>query len=142
MTELNNFDEIFISLGWNCDGRFYIKNNLKLSSNNGYKTCPFDLCMTSYDSLYRCIETNFDHFFDDLRLIPGENANGDRTNAGVGKLNITNSYNMIFNHEGSTHSHLFKNGTHSQHGFEFIKLNEFTPLPQRITYISAFLNLL
>uniref|UniRef100_A0A6C0BA46 Uncharacterized protein n=1 Tax=viral metagenome TaxID=1070528 RepID=A0A6C0BA46_9ZZZZ len=54
---------IYISLGYNCDSRMYIKNKLNLTKQNGYKTCPFDLCITSFESLCKCIETDFQHFF-------------------------------------------------------------------------------
>jgi hypothetical protein len=95
----------YISLGNNCAPRTYISRELNLSKKNGYNTCPFDLCITPFESLYNCIETDFEYFFDDLRLIPWECAeNGTVKNA------IMNKYNMIFNHEGSSHSHLFKDG--------------------------------
>ena len=100
--------EIYISLGYNCDPRICIKYNMGLNKDNGYKTCPFDLCITSFESLCKCIETDFQYFFDDLRLIPGGCADGRNINDLKGKHNITNHYNIIFNHEGSTHSHLFK----------------------------------
>ena len=99
---------IYISLGYNCSPRKYIYNELNIKKEDGYKTCPFDLCITSYDALYRCLETNFEYFFDNLHLIPGMNADGDRSNCGPGGQNISNAYGMIFNHEGSTHSHNFK----------------------------------
>jgi hypothetical protein len=105
---MNINSEIYISLGYNCSPRFYIKN-IGLSNSNGYLTCPFDLCITNLESLYNCIETDFEFFFDDLKTIPGMNAEGDRINCGDGGMNITNKYHMIFNHEGSTHSHLFNN---------------------------------
>jgi hypothetical protein len=80
------------------------------SRASGYKSCPFDLCITPFSALKKCIETDFVHFFEDLRLIPGSNASGNRSLCGYGGFNITNSYGMIFNHEGSTHSHLFVTG--------------------------------
>lgn len=49
---------IYISIGWQCRPRQYIKEALNLTRNNGYKSCPFDLCMTSVESLYKCIETD------------------------------------------------------------------------------------
>jgi hypothetical protein len=100
---------IYISLGWNCSPRYYIRD-IGMSRSNGYRSCPFDLCMTSFAGLCKCIETDFKYFFNDLALIPGGNAEGDRSKCGVGGINITNHYQMIFNHEGSTHSHLFKDG--------------------------------
>jgi len=102
---------IYISIGCQCSPRIYIKNALQLSKKQGYDSCPFDLCMTPYQALYDCLQTDFQHFFDDLHLVEGDNADGDRSHCGRGLENIRNKYGMTFNHEGSTHSHLFSNGT-------------------------------
>lgn len=41
---------IGISLGWNCDAAGYaVKNKLRETKNNGYKTCPFDIMITNYN---------------------------------------------------------------------------------------------
>ena len=100
----------YISLGYNCDPRIYIKNCLGLDKSNGYNTCPFDLCITSFESLYKCIDTDFQYFFDDLKLIPWGCPPCRPTNDLENKHAITNYYNIIFNHEGSGHSHLFNIG--------------------------------
>ena len=100
----------FISLGRNCDSRVYIKRELGLSKENGYNTCPFDLCMTPFDSLYKCIETDFEYFFHDLRLIPHPCGKDRPKNDCENKHAIINHYNIVFNHEGSLNSHLFKIG--------------------------------
>jgi len=102
---------IYISIGYNCSPRTYIKSQLRLMKRNGYLTCPFDLCVSPFNALYKCIETDFEFFFDELSLIAGLNAPGDRSLAGTGMLNITNSYGFVFNHEGPSHSHLFNKGT-------------------------------
>jgi hypothetical protein len=102
-------DNIYISLGYNCSPRIYIKKSLGKSKKNGYNSCPFDLCITNFNALCKCIEDDFKHFFDNLRLIPGINAKGDRSKCGKGGRNITNYYNIIFNHESTTHSHMFNN---------------------------------
>jgi hypothetical protein len=106
-------EQIYISLGYNCGPRIYMKTDLHINMATGYLTCPFDLCITKFDALYNCIETDFKYFFDELKLIPGGNADGDRSLCGPGGMNITNYYNIIFNHEGSTHSHLFKTETNN-----------------------------
>jgi hypothetical protein len=102
--------KIYISLGYNCDPRIYIKHELGLSKENGYNSCPFDLCITPFESLYKCIETDFKYFFDDLKLIswacPVDRPKDDIEN----KHAITNHYNMIFNHESSGFSHTFNIG--------------------------------
>jgi hypothetical protein len=111
---------------------------LNLTQKNGYKTCPFDLCITSFEALYNCINTDFKHFFENLHTIAGENATGDRSKCGVGLLNITNSYGMIFNHEGSTHSHLFKEGKNDD--FFYIR-NDFQKFKERYSLrIKNFFN--
>jgi len=77
---------IYISLGWNCSPAIMRKNTFKFSKENGYKTCPFDLCVTPYCGLIECLKTNFDYFFD-LRIENGI---------------IMNKYNIWFNHEAPT----------------------------------------
>jgi hypothetical protein len=118
----------YISIGYNCNPRLYMKYSLKITKSNGYNTCPFDLCITPFESLYKCIETDFLYFFDDLKLITGENAKGDRSFCGPGGLNITNSYGMTFNHEGSTHSHLFQEGRNDD---DFYHRNNFQKFRER-----------
>lgn len=74
---------IYISLGWNCAPAIIRKNTFKYSKENGYKTCPFDLCVTPYRGLIECLKTNFEDFFV-LRIENGI---------------IMNKYDMWFNHE-------------------------------------------
>ena len=82
---------IFISIGNNCNPRLFLKKKLKITRENGYKTCPFDLCITSFESLYNCIETDFQYFFDNLHLIYGTNAKGLRdSSCGKGEKDLTN----------------------------------------------------
>ena len=74
---------IYISLGWNCSPAIMRKNIFKQEKKNGYLTQPFDLCVTPYSGLCKCLKDNFAQFFN-LRI---ENY-------------ITmNAYNMWFNHE-------------------------------------------
>ena len=130
---------IFISIGNNCNSRLFLKNKLKITRENGYKTCPFDLCITSFESLYNCIETDFQYFFDNLHLIYGTNAKGLRdSSCGKGEKDLTNSYKMIFNHESTTHSHLFKEGKNDD---EYYIKNNFEEFKKRyIQRINNFKN--
>jgi hypothetical protein len=100
---------MYVSIGTNCAPRGYIKHNLNLSKQNGYLSCPFDLCVSPSIGIIKAIDTDFISFFE-LFVIDGENADGDRSRAGPGMRNITNSYGIVFNHEGATHSHLFAAG--------------------------------
>jgi hypothetical protein len=112
-----------------CGPRIHIKHRLHLSNHSGYKSCPFDLCITSYDALYKCIKDDFKNFFD-LSISPGMNADGDRSKCGIGLRNITNSYGIVFNHEGATHSHLFNEGRNDD---DFYIRNDFEKFKQRYT---------
>ncbi len=128
----------YVSIGWNCKPRIYMNMVLGLSKSSGYNSGPFDLCITRYESLSKCISTNFVNFFDDLRLVPGTNAEGDRTGCGPGGMNITNAYGIIFNHEGSTHSHIFAEGKNDD---EFYIRNNFQKFRERyIKRINNFIN--
>ena len=130
---------INISIGVNCYPRIFIKN-IGFSKNNGYKSCPFDLCITPFNSLKKCLEDDFFHFYDGLNLIPGINGKGDRTLSGKGFENITNYYGMVFNHESPTHSHLFKDG---QNDDNFYIRNDFLEFKKRYnTRINNFRNYL
>ena len=126
---------MYISLGNNCDPRMYIKNKLGITKLNGYKSCPFDLCITPLKSLYQCIETDFNFFFDDLKLIPWGCAAGRSKNDLENKNAIMNKYNIIFNHEGSGHSHLFATGKNDD---LYYSRNDFEKFKER--YISRINN--
>lgn len=128
----------YISIGCQCDPRIYIKKLLNLTHDNGYKSCPFDLCITPFESLCNCIETDFKFFFDNLHTIPGEKADGDRSKCSDVLLNIKNYYGMTFNHEGSTHSHLFKEGKNDD---QFYIRDDFKKFKERYSLrINNFLN--
>ena len=87
-----------------------MKNAHGLSKAEGQLSCPFDLCITPLAAMLEMVQTDFEGFFDDLHLQRGQNAGGDRHHAGPGQQNIVNKCGMIFNHESSTHSHLFREG--------------------------------
>lgn len=140
-------DKIYISIGNNCYPRIYIKNNLNMSKEGGYKTCPFDLCVNTYDSVYKSIETDFSLFFENLRLKEGSiNADGDRSKCGPGGNNITNAYGTIFNHEGSTHSHIFKEGRNDddyyiRNDFEMFRKRYSQRIANWKNYINTYKNI-
>ena len=58
-----------ISIGYNCWAALYgIKKKLRLKKVHGYKTCPFDICITNYEGILKCIEDDFKYFTDPLHL--------------------------------------------------------------------------
>ena len=131
-------NNVILSLGRNCEPREYLKKAYNLSKKNGYNSSPFDLCITSINALYKTLETNFNDFFEGLKIVPWENAEGDRSKAGPGLTCITNENGIIFNHEGSGHSHLFSEGTNQD---DFYTRNNFKEFKKRYTNrISNFKN--
>ncbi len=80
-----------ISLGWNCNPAILRGSNDLFKKINGYKTCPFDLCVTPFYGLCQCLLDNFDrNKFFNLRV------EYDPINK---QECILNEYNMWFNHE-------------------------------------------
>ena len=80
-----------ISLGWNCMPATYRANALNQRKSGGYLTCPFDLCVTPYLGLCKCILDDFDrNKFFNLRIEYDPINKQDC---------ILNEYNMWFNHE-------------------------------------------
>jgi hypothetical protein len=116
---------IYISLGCNCDPRIILKKKFGLSKLEGYKSCPFDLCITSFQALCLTLDNDFDNFFDGLQIIKWSNYKGDRTLAGPGFTAIKNKNGIIFNHEGGGHSHIFKEGTNDDTYFTKNDFKEF-----------------
>jgi len=118
----------WISLGWNCDPRINLKNQYKTGRSNGYRTHPFDLCISPPSAVEDLLEHNFETFFKGLRVCAWGNASGNRSNAGPGGTAITNDAGIVFNHEGGGHSHLFSEGRNDD---EFYIRNNFHKFRQR-----------
>jgi len=100
--------EIAISLGKNCQSAIVaVERGLRLRRDQGYKTCPFDLCVTNYDGMVKCIEEDFKHFCDSnyLELIQYSSKELYVENAREGEFLIKNTYyNFLFNHESPEHT--------------------------------------
>lgn len=76
---LNNLKEIlhinykyptntFISLGINCFNRVILtRHHLKRHKKDGEKSLPFDLCVCPLKSVIKCLEEDFNGYFDNLR---------------------------------------------------------------------------
>ena len=96
-----------ISLGWDCQSAEIRYGVFGHTYDLGYKTCPFDLCVTDYKSLLECLSSNFDRsIFFNLFI----DANGW----------IRNGYSMWFNHESPELSDNFEKLGESDY---FIKNN-------------------
>ena len=84
-------NKVGISLGWNCYSAIYgVNNNIRTKKTDGYNTCPFDEMVSNYNGIVKCIEDDFQYFYDEnylsLKELPNE-------------YQINNSkYNFWFNH--------------------------------------------
>jgi len=103
---------IGISLGWNCNSAVHgVKNGIRESKINGYKTCPFDEMVSNYPGIIKCIETDFKYFCDSnyLEVIKIPDGIEHMNSNGVGEYIIKNKYyNFLFNHESPGHGDLYK----------------------------------
>jgi hypothetical protein len=99
---------IAISLGKNCESAIVgVESGLRMTREQGYKTCPFDLCVTNYEGMVKCLEEDFLHFCDTryLELIPYSSKELHVSYAKEGELIIKNTYyNFLFNHESPEHT--------------------------------------
>lgn len=97
-----------ISLGWNCSSATRaVDLGIRLRKIDGYKTCPFDECLTNYEGIKICLYENFENFLNPeyLGIFPAKFSTG---NVKMGERLIFNTrYNFIFNHESPGHSDLF-----------------------------------
>jgi len=104
--------EVGISLGWRCGAaEIGVHTNERGKRKEGYKTCPFDIGVTNYIGICKCIEDDFKYFLDDkylilrkepyMKKILGPNQTEDQ-------MWIYNSYyNFAFNHESPGHGNLY-----------------------------------
>jgi hypothetical protein len=99
---------IGISLGWNCYAATYgVTNNIRIKKENGYKTCPFDECVSNYHGIIKCINDDFKFFCDDsyLEIIKAPEQAG---HIPKGELLLYNTYyNFIFTHESPGYANLY-----------------------------------
>jgi hypothetical protein len=107
---MHNLQTVGISMGncceaaiWGCD------NQVRLKKEDGYKTCPFDLCVSNYNGVVDCINNDFRDFTNpDYLLLTSTHNNilvrGVRPNE---KLIFNTKYNFCFNHESPFHADLY-----------------------------------
>jgi hypothetical protein len=105
-------NEIGISLGWRCEAaQIAVKNGIRTSKSDGYKTCPFDLMVSNYWGVLECIKDDFKYFCDPkyLELVKGPQVNYHLGGQDDNELWIYNTYyNFGFNHESPGHGNLYK----------------------------------
>jgi len=97
-----------ISLGWNCESAFKgVAEGIRKVRADGYKTCPFDECITNYEGIIECIKDDFKYLCDVnyLKLVPARFSTGGIVESE--RLIHNTRYNFIFNHESPAHAKLW-----------------------------------
>lgn len=93
---------IGVSLGWNCyAATIGTEIGIRQRKEDGYKTCPFDLCGTNYIGVCQCIRDDFAEFLnhEHLTLVEGDIP---------GDMQIYHRYyRFLFNHESPGHADLY-----------------------------------
>jgi hypothetical protein len=85
-----------ISLGNVCySAEWAVKKQIRKRKEEGYNTCPFDLMVSNYKGIVKCIEEDFKHFCDTKYLTLQNN------------LIYNTYYNFGFNHESPYHADLY-----------------------------------
>jgi hypothetical protein len=89
-------NKIGISLGNVCNSAMWgVQNGIRQTKENGYNTCVFDLMISNYDGVVKCINEDFNNFCNHHYLV--------LTDAGI----YNTYYNFEFNHESPDHANLY-----------------------------------
>jgi len=94
-------------MGWNCYTASHARDlGIRGIKKEGYKTCPFDECLTNYAGIVQCIRDDFKDFFSEKFLCLRKN---DRCNKFCidDTLVHNTKYKFVFNHESPGHAKLW-----------------------------------
>ena len=92
-------NKVCISLGNLCFSAVWATHNrLRSSKSDGYKTCVFDLMVSNYNGVVKCIQEDFKNFTDPNFL---------HYDACKGDYIYNSYYNFKFNHETPGHANLY-----------------------------------
>ena len=88
--------KVGISLGLDClPATWGVHSKFRESKENNYKTCPFDLMISNFDGIIKCIVEDFKNFTNPAFLV-------------YDGICIRNTYyNFMFNHETPGHANLY-----------------------------------
>lgn len=100
---------IGISLGYNCrPASIGVDRAWRSSKANGYKTCPFDLCISPFEGMVECIRDDFKDLCNPkylrLQTVPAavlESATDE-------ELIYNTKYSLVFLHESPGHANLYQ----------------------------------
>lgn len=110
-----------ISLGYNCRPTCVaVDSGWRQRKEDGYKTCPFDLCITPFEGMIECIKDDFSDFVNPqyLKLI---DAPADVLRAKTNEELIYNTkYNIVFLHESPGHADLYQKENWPEGMYHFV----------------------
>ena len=112
-------NHIGISLGNDCNAAMFgVKNNYRKTKADGYKTCVFDLIVSNYKGIAKCILEDFNNFTNITYLKYIENIEEPSKN-----IIINTHYNFCFNHETPGHADLYLHENWAEGKNHFINNN-------------------
>jgi hypothetical protein len=116
---MNNDKYIGISLGNVCySAEWAVHNGYRKRKEDGYNTCPFDLMVSNYKGIVKCIKEDFKYFCDTNYLSLNNNM-------------IHNTYyNFGFNHESPYHADIYLHENWPEGPNHFVN-NEYTNFIKR-----------
>jgi len=140
--KMTSKEKVGISLGWNCGSASGgVSLGLRKTREEGYKTCPFDLCNSNLAGIIKCLEENFSHFCDSNYLKLVDIPLTEKYHAGDTLL-VNTRYGFIFNHESPGHANIYLHQNWEGGKEHFIK-NDFLEFKKRYSSrIDNFFNYL
>jgi hypothetical protein len=128
-------NRVGISLGNACASAIWGKNmSIRKSKEEGYNTCPFDLMLSNYKGICKCIREDFTNFINPDYLVLKTNPAPDCI--------INTYYNFGFNHETPYHADLYKSEKWSEGPNHFMNNNYANFIKRYATRINNFKNYL
>jgi hypothetical protein len=129
--ENNIQNNIGISLGNLCmSATWAVINGYREKKQDGYNTCVFDLMISNYNGIVKCILEDFNNFVDPNYLTI-EN-----------ECIINTYYNFLFNHEGPGHAELYIKENWPEGKMHFVNNNYAHFIERYLTRINNFRNYL
>ncbi len=122
---------IGISLGDVCyAAEWAVENGLRKRKQDGYKTCPFDLMVSNYTGVIKCIEDDFKYFCDTNYLQLNDN------------IIYNTYYNFGFNHESPYHCDIYLHENWPEGANHFVNNNYLHFIQRYNRRIQSFRNYL
>jgi hypothetical protein len=124
-------NSVGISLGNVCySAEWAVQNKFRKRKEDGYNTCPFDLMVSNYKGIVKCIKEDFKNFCDTKHLLLKNN------------IILNTYYNFGFNHESPYHADLYIHENWPEGANHFINNNYLHFIERYNNRIQSFRNYL